>query len=190
VESTFDAEGLRGGLTTVSIDFAISIGREEYLQSRDHRRTFVSTRSQLQFSTDLTRAVRAIDSIGSGRGWSNVVPEVTEDVEELKVSTFGLWMNHGVAVASFVTSPPRNGQAQPSSLGLLHARGRLGQKRIASLLGGAPFTVRQDHSQRGLLLEVPSDTSAAQVLDVMCALTASLCDYEMTGIWRLDLYVR
>lgn len=150
----------------------------------------MSTRSQLQFSTDRTGAVREIESIGSGRGWCNVVPGVTEDVEELKVSTFGLWMNHGVAVASFVTSPPRHDEAQPSSLGLLHARGRLGQKRIASLLGDAPFAIRQDHSQRGLLLEVPANTPAAQVLDVMCALSASLCDYEMTGIWRLDLFVR
>jgi len=113
-----------------------------------------------------------------------------EDVEELKVSTFGLWMNHGVTVASFVTSTPRQGEAQPSSLGLLHARGRLGPVRIASLLGGASFTVRQDHPHRGLLLEVPPETPAPTVLDVMCTLTSSLCDYELTGIWRLDHFVR
>ncbi|MHB8379847.1 MAG: hypothetical protein ACYDB2_08020 [Acidimicrobiales bacterium] len=99
-------------------------------------------------------------------------------------------MNHGVTVASFVTARPHHGEAQPSSLGLLHARGRLGRERIASLLTGTSFTVRQDHSQRGLLLEVPAASPAAEVLDVMCTLTASLCDYELTGTWRLDLYVR
>lgn len=150
----------------------------------------VSTRSQLEFSTERTRAVREIEAIGSGKGWCNVVPEVREDVEELKVSTFGLWMNHGVTVASFVTSPPRHGEAQPSSLGLLHARGRLGRERIASLLEGASFPVRQDHSHRGLLLEVPPETSSELVLDVMCTLTSSLCDYELTGIWRLDRFNR
>ena len=150
----------------------------------------MSTRSQFQFSFDRTEAVRAIDSIGSGRGWCNVVPGVVEDVEELKVNTFGLWMNHGIAVASFVTSPPRHGEVQPSLLGLLHSRGRLGKERITSLLGSTSFTLRQDHNQRGLLLEVPADTSAAQVLEVMCTMTASLCDYEITGNWRLDLYVR
>jgi hypothetical protein len=150
----------------------------------------VSTRSQLEFSTERSGAVREIESIGSGRGWCNVVPEVLEEVEELKVSTFGLWMNHGITVATFVTSPPRQGEAQPSSLGLLHARGRLGRVRIASLLGGASFAVRQDHSHRGLLLEVPPETPAALVLDVMCTLTSELCDYELTGIWRLDHFVR
>lgn len=150
----------------------------------------MTTRSQLEFSTDRTGALREIESISSGRGWCNVVPEVLEDVEELKVSTFGLWMNHGVTVASFVTSPPRQGEAQPSSLGLLHARGRLGQVRIAALLGGVSFPVRQDHSHRGLLLEVPPETPAPTVLDVMCTLTSSLCDYDLTGIWRLDHFVR
>jgi hypothetical protein len=150
----------------------------------------VSTRSQFQFSFDRTEAVGAIESISSGRGWCNVVPGVIDDVEELKVNSFGLWMNHGVTVASFVTSPPRHGEAQPSSLGLLHTRGRLGRERITSLLESAPFTVRQDHSQRGLLLEVPAATRATQVLEVMCTITASLCDYELTGNWRLDVTAR
>jgi hypothetical protein len=35
----------------------------------------------------------------------------------------------------------------------------------------------QDHSQRGLLLEVRADAPAAQVLNVMCTMTASLCDF-------------
>jgi hypothetical protein len=78
----------------------------------------------------------------------------------------------------------------PSSLGVLHSLGRLGGERNTSLLGGAPFTVRQDHSQRGLLLEVRADAPAAQVLNVMCTIAASPCDFELTGNWRLDLYVR
>jgi hypothetical protein len=115
---------------------------------------------------------------------------VLDDVADLKVNVFGLWVNKGVAVASFVTYAPRHGEILPSSLGVLHSRGRLGAERITILLGGAPFTVRQDHSQRGLLLDVPADTSAAKALDVMCSITSSLCEFEMTGGWRLDLYVR
>ena len=150
----------------------------------------VSTRSQFQFSNDRVEALRAVESIASGRGWCNVVPRVVDDVQDLRINFTGLWVNQGVAKASFVTSPPRHGEAQPSSLGVLHSRGRLGNERITTLLGGAPFTVRQDHTQRGLLLEVPADTPAAQVLDVMCTTTASLCDFELTGDWRLDLYAR
>jgi hypothetical protein len=150
----------------------------------------VSTRSQLQFSDERTEAIRFIESISSGKGWCNVVPGVVDDVADLKVNVFGLWVNKGVAVASFVTSTPRHGEVLPSSLGVLHSRGRLGAERITILLGGAPFTLRQNHSQRGLLFDVPADAPAPKVLDVMCTMTASLCDYAMTGSWRMDLYVR
>jgi hypothetical protein len=150
----------------------------------------VTTRSELQFSDDRDEAISAVESIASGRGWCNVVPGVVDDVADLKVNVFGLWVNQGVAVASFVTSAPRHGEVLPSSLGILHSRGRLGRERITLLLGGAPFTVRQDHNARGLLLDVPADTNADKVLDVMCSMTASLCDFAMTGSWRMDLYVR
>jgi hypothetical protein len=150
----------------------------------------VSTRSELQFSDDREDAIRTVASIASGRGWCNVVPVTVDEVVDLKVNVFGLWANQGVAVASFVTSAPRHGEALPSSLGILHSRGRLGAERIALLLGGAPFTLRQDHNARGLLFDVPVDTPALAVLDVMCSATASLCDFAMTGSWRLDLYVR
>ena len=150
----------------------------------------MSTRSELQFSDDRADAIRAVTSIASGLGWCNVVPVTVDEVADLKVNVFGLWVNRGVAVASFVTSAPRHGEALPSSLGILHSRGRLGAERIALLLGGVPFTLRQDHNARGLLFDVPAHTNAAKVLDVMCLMTASLCDFTMTGSWRLDLYVR
>lgn len=150
----------------------------------------MSARSQLHFSSDRAEAIEAIESIAAGRGWCNVVADVVDDVPDLKVNIFGLWVNRGAAVASFVSFPPRDGVAQPSTLGVLHSRGRLGIERINSLLAGAPFAVQQDHSQRGLLLSVPPLTPAAQVLDVMCTMTTALCDFETIGSWRLDLYTR
>lgn len=146
--------------------------------------------SELHFSDDREVAVGAIESIVLGKGWCNVVPDVLDDVPDRQVYALGLWSNRGVAMASFITLPDRRGERRPSSLGLLHSRGRLGRERVASLLNGAPFRTRQDHTQRGLLLEVPVGTPSRQVLDVMCSLTSSLCDYEMTGSWRLDTYLR
>lgn len=148
------------------------------------------TRSELTFSNDLSNATAAIESIGAGRGWCNVVPKVTEDVEDLAMSVFGLWVSKGVTVATFVTAAPRRGVVPPSSLGVLHTRGRLGRERVKELLGDADLKVRQDHSQRGLLLDVAPDYPSARVLDVMCRLTSALCDYELTGLYRLDLFVR
>lgn len=150
----------------------------------------VSLDSQLHFTDDRAAAVRAVESIGAGRGWCNVVADLVDEVPDLRVNYFGLWVNSGAAVASFVTSPDREGVAQPSTLGLLHSRGRLGRDRIAALTGGAAFEVEQDHSQRGLILRVPPLTPASVVLDVMCTMSSSLCDFEMTGGWRLDLYRR
>jgi hypothetical protein len=150
----------------------------------------MSVRSELHFSDDRRAALAALESVGAGRGWCNVIPDVVDDVPDLQVNFLGLWSNRGVVMASLITAPDRQGVAQPSSLGVLHSRGRLGRERVAQLLGGAPFPTRQDHSQRGLVLEVPVGTAANEVLDVMCTLTSSLCDYEMTGSWRLDTFQR
>lgn len=150
----------------------------------------MTERTQMHFSDDRAAAIAAIDAVAGGRGWVNVVPDVEGDVPDLKVNVLGLWANHGVAIASFVTSLPRDGATPPSSLGVLHSHGRLGRETIAALLSGAPFAVRQDHAQRGLVLDVPSDTPASVVLEVMCTLSAALCDYEKTVTWRLDLYIR
>ena len=150
----------------------------------------MTTPTSISFSNDRTEAIGAIESVDAGRGWCNVVPNVVDDVDELKVNFLGLRKLEGVTVATFVSRPARHGTAQPSSLGVLHTRGRLGRARIAELVDGAPFRLTQDHNQRGLLLEVPADTPAALVLDVMCRCTTALCDVAMTGTWRLDRYLR
>jgi hypothetical protein len=143
----------------------------------------------LTFSEDRTAAVAALDGVGEGRGWCNVAPVVEEEVADMKVNYFGLRLNKGVTVASFVTAVPRRGVAQPSTLGVLHSRSRLGKERIAAMLDGAPFVTKQDHNTRGLLLEVPVATSSALVLTVMCSLTEALCDYDFTGRWTLSQFL-
>lgn len=145
--------------------------------------------TKLQFSSNRVDAVAAIALSSDGRGWCNVTPLVEEDVADLKVNYFGLWVNKGAPVASFVSASPRKGVAQPSSLGLLHSRGRLGAERISSLLDGQPFVVKQDHSQRGLLLEVANCTSAQTIVDVMCHFTQELCDYTFSGEWLLAHFI-
>jgi hypothetical protein len=145
---------------------------------------------QFFFDTDRDEAIEAIHSIGAGRGWCNVVPRVANEVPDISVKFTGMWVSHGATEATFVTFAPRNGVTKPSSLGILHTRGRLGKERITMMLADAPFVLRQDHSQRGVLLDVPVDAPASQVLEVMCSMTETLCDYEMTGGWRFDLYER
>lgn len=109
----------------------------------------MSTRTEIQFSNDRDEAVLAVQSIESGKGWCNVVPGVVGDIPDVTMNSFGLWLKKGVTVATFVTYPHRQGAAQPSTIGVLHTRGRLGAEKIASLLGDAHFRVSQDHNQRG-----------------------------------------
>ncbi len=144
----------------------------------------------IEFSLDRTDAERAISSVSDGRGWCNVTPLVEEEVPDMKVNYFGLWLNKGVAVASYVTLAPRKGVEQPSTLGVLHSRSRLGAERVALMLRGVPFTVKQDHNTRGLLLNVPHGAEAAEILAVMCSLTESLCDYAFKGSWDMALFLR
>jgi hypothetical protein len=149
----------------------------------------MATPLTFRFSTDRDQAIDAIGSVASGRGWCNVTPLVEEDVDEMKVNYFGLRFNKGVVVASYVTVAPKKGVEQPSTIGLLHSRGRLGRERINELLAGAPFTTKQDHNSRGLLLSVPTSTTPSEILNVMCTLTEELCDYQFIGSWTLAHFV-
>ncbi len=151
----------------------------------------MTSRHQLEFADDTAPAIAALDNLDDGRGWCNLTPEVSaDDVAVLTPSVFSLRTKYGAPVASFVTSPPKRGERRPSSLGVLHTRGRLGKAKIAELLDGASFAVRQDHTQRGLLLDVPATTPSSEVLDAMCRLLGGLCDFERTGKWRMDVYER
>jgi hypothetical protein len=149
----------------------------------------VTTSREITFSGDRDVAIAAIAAVDAGRGWCNVSPDVEDEVPDMKVNYFGLRLNKGVTVASFVTAAPRRGVAQPSTLGVLHSRSRLGRERITTMLGDAPFVIRQDHNTRGLLLEVPTDTTAEVILTAMCSLTEALCDYEFTGRWTMTQFL-
>lgn len=151
----------------------------------------MTSRRQLEFAGDRAGAVEAIASIADGKGWCNLTPEIdSTEVEVLSVSVFSLRTKRGSPVATLVTSPPRKGIARAGTLGVLHTRGRLGSDRINTLLNGAPFLLRQDHTQRGLLLEVPGDADPSTVLAIMTSLLTGLCEYRMTGNWRLDVFER
>jgi hypothetical protein len=149
----------------------------------------VTTPQHLRFSSHRAEAEAAIASVADGRGWCNVTPLVEEEIPDMKVNYFGLWLNKGVTVASYVTSPPRKGVPQPSSLGVLHSRSRLGAERVTLMLRGAPYTIKQDHNTRGLLLNVPLTSPPDEIVNVMCSLTESLCDYEFTGSWDMATFL-
>lgn len=151
----------------------------------------MTTKRQFEFSEDTAAALDAIDAIAAGRGWCNVSPEVSaDDVTVLAPSVFSLRAGYGAPVATYVTLAPKPAERRAGTLGVLHMQRRLGAQRIAELLDGERFAVRQDHNNRGLLLDVPLDTTSRVVLAVTLRLLAGLCDFERTGRWRMDVFER
>ena len=69
----------------------------------------------ITFSHDRGAAVAALDAVAAGRGWCNVSPDVEEEIPDMKVNYFGLRLNKGVTMASFVTAPARHGTVPPST---------------------------------------------------------------------------
>ena len=151
----------------------------------------MTTHRLVEFSVDESEAVVSLDEVNGGRGWCNLTPEVAaDDVDVLSVNVLSLRVKRGAPVATYVSSPPKRGDARPGTLGVLHTRGRLGSERVDRMLDGAPFATRQDHQQRGLLLEVPAGTPSVEVLACMRRFLDALCDFERTGKWRMDVYLR
>ncbi|HEY1825932.1 MAG TPA: hypothetical protein VGG21_08255 [Acidimicrobiales bacterium] len=149
-----------------------------------------ATKSEFYFSEDRSEALAAIESIAGGKGWCNILPRIVDDdVPDIHINFIG-WTNRGITKASFVTEAPKNAQPQPSSLGVLHSGGRVGRARVTAMLEGAPYSIRQDHSQRGLILIVPPSAASSEVLDVMCRFSSELCEYERAGGWRFELFER
>lgn len=141
--------------------------------------------------TDNRDAVLAeLATLGEGRGWCNLSPRVVEDVDPVRVNVFGLWANRGTPVATYLTNAPRHGEPVPSSVGVLHTRGRLKPDYLRDLVGDSPLRVAQNHSQRGLLLEAPADVDVALVLDVMCRTVRDLCEFTLAEGYVVSVFRR
>jgi len=105
----------------------------------------------------------------------------------MKVNYFGLRLNKGVTVATFVTTAPVTAsRSLPPSVSCT--------REVVSAVNESPrcWPARLYGPSRpqhpGITPRSPVATSAEQVLTVMCSLTESLCDYEFTGKWTLSQF--
>jgi len=150
----------------------------------------VTSRSEFLFTSDRSVPLDALRTISSGTGWCNVIPRVSEDVASLTPNVLQLFVKKGAPVATYVPAIPKRGLQAPASLGVLHTHHKLPDDVVASILDGAPFTLRQNHNQRGLLFNVPVGSDPEQILTVMCTAVDLLCDYEREDGWRFELFLR
>ncbi|HEV2427176.1 MAG TPA: hypothetical protein VGS61_03015 [Acidimicrobiales bacterium] len=150
----------------------------------------MTSSTRLFIGEDRDPAIDEVASIGGGRGWCNLSPRVVEDVSPVRVNVFGLWANRGTPIATYLTNAPRAGEAVPSTIGVLHTRGRLPADYVTSLIADSPLRVAQNHTQRGLLLEAPADVDPSIVLDRMCRVVRDLCEYTLAEGFFLEVFRR
>jgi hypothetical protein len=152
--------------------------------------TEISTPTSYVLTDDRGPVLAELSSIGEGMGWCNLSPRVVEDVNPVRVNVFGLWANRGTPLATFLTYAPHRDEAVPSTLGVLHTRGRLTPDYVRGLIGDSPLRVVQNHPQRGLLLEAPVDVDVGVVLDVMCRAVRDLCEYTLVEGFVVTVFHR
>jgi len=80
----------------------------------------------ITFSDDRRPHSRPSARLATDEGGVNVSPNVEEEVPDMKVNYFGLRVNKGVTVATFVTTASLTGASRSlPPLGALHSRSRL-----------------------------------------------------------------
>lgn len=131
---------------------------------------------------------------GDGRGWLNLQPWV-EDEDHLPASPLGRMFSSlgpAVPVATWVPAHRRGRSLVPGTVGISHAAGRFAASRLAE--GGvdvpASWVVRQDHTRRGLVFELPDAAAVGDILAFLLAAIQVLSGVPTDGRWVADVAVQ
>lgn len=131
---------------------------------------------------------------GDGRGWLNLQPWV-EDEDRPPTSPLGrMFSSLGPAIPLATWVPPhRRGRSTvPGTIGISHATGRFAVRRLAERGVDVPpaWVVRQDHTRRGLVFEVPGGAGITDILRFLLAALEVLSGVETDGRWVADVAVQ
>ena len=131
---------------------------------------------------------------GDGRGWLNLQPWV-DDEHQPPTSPLGRMFSSlgpAVPVANWVPAHRRGRRAVPGTVGISHAAGRFAVRRLAE--GGvavpASWAVRQDHTRRGLVFELPDAVAVGDILGFLLATIGVLSGVPTEGRWVADVAVQ
>ncbi|MDE0653335.1 MAG: hypothetical protein OXI26_06760 [bacterium] len=131
---------------------------------------------------------------GDGRGWLNLQPWV-EDEDRPPTSPLGrMFSSLGpvVPLATWVPQHRRGRSVVRGTVGISHATGRFAVRRLAD--GGLEvppaWAVRQDHTRRGLVFELPDAVGAGEILAFLLAALEVLSGVETDGRWVADIAVQ
>lgn len=162
-----------------------------------HRAVAVDHTGVLFTSEDTAEVLSCMDGLaarGDGRGWLNLQPWV-EDEDRPPTSPLGrMFSSLGPAVplATWVPRHRRGRRVVPGTLGISHAAGRFAVRRLADRGVDVPgaWAVRQDHTRRGLVFELPDAAAPGDVLTFLLAAIEALSGVETDGRWVADVAVQ
>lgn len=140
---------------------------------------------------DLDPVVAVFEELGAaGSGWVNLSPDLEDDVEAPARSALaGLFSARGHAVPLATWTAPE-GPGQRATIGLTHGSGPKALARLAQHDLALPegWLKRADHPRRGLVVTVPAEAEAADVLWWLLAAGHALSTVPLSGEWRALVY--
>lgn len=130
------------------------------------------------------------EQLARKRGWVNLQPEVEEGHEPPPRGLgFAIFSGRGAPVPLVTWTAPEDDES-PITVGIQHGSGAKAIDRLAGadLPLGPGWFKRADHSRRGLVVEIPTDEDAVEVLRWLIAASHVLSVPPLTGSWLADVY--
>lgn len=152
----------------------------------------VTPAEELHFDEDDLSVVtdRMAALADTGTGWINFSPEV-EPGHEPPPRSFGsiLFSSRGAPVPLATWSAPEKPGGQ-ATIGIQHGSGPKAVAQLAERDLGLPagWWKRSDHPRRGLVVMVPADADAEDVVWWLLAAGHALCAAPLTGSWLAKIF--
>jgi hypothetical protein len=141
---------------------------------------------------DPSALVEVIERLAArGEGWVNIAADLGDGHP---ATVPGGWFSAKGPDAPHATYVPpkarRNGRLDPAQLGIEHASGPKAARQLAAagLSVPAGWRVRQDHSKRGLVLAVPPEVSARDLVTWLLAAAGLLSRATLPEAWVAEVW--
>lgn len=131
---------------------------------------------------------------GDGRGWLNLQPWIDQEDQPATSPLGRMFSARGpeVPLATWVPQHRRGRNDVQATIGISHPTGRFAVRRLADAGVEVPpaWVVRQDHTRRGLVFELPAEAGAGEVLTFLLAAMEVLSGVPTDVRWVADVAVQ
>jgi hypothetical protein len=153
-----------------------------------------ATDQQIEFAPGTEdEVVAAMESLRGGSGWLTFDPAIRDEHVPPTSTVFGrLLTNRGpwVPRSTWVPADMDRRRPEPVSVGIMHASGPGAVKRLAEAGLALPNRWRavSDHPKRGLVVYVPVDIDAIDIVEWIVQSSRILTKVPLVGDWRATVH--